>query len=176
MIVQVTRLTCGGFVFAARMNHTICDSLGLVQFLTMVGEIARGASITHFPVWQRELFSARNPPRITCAHHEYETQHCHKETWDTHQMDHRSFFFGPREIATLRNHLPNHLKNSSTFEVLSACLWKCRTIALGLKPNESVGLSPFITARGKLGLQVPNGYYGNAFAFPMALSRAGPLC
>ncbi|XP_017426276.1 methanol O-anthraniloyltransferase [Vigna angularis] len=176
LLFQVTRLTCGGFVFAARMNHTICDSLGLVQFLTMVGEIARGASITQFPVWQRELFSARNPPRITCAHNEYETQHCQKETWDTHEMDHGSFFFGPKEIATLRSHLPMHLQNSSTFEVLSACLWKCRTIALGLKPNETVGLSPFITARGKLGQQVPNGYYGNAFAFPMALARAGPLC
>ncbi|CAJ1930858.1 unnamed protein product [Sphenostylis stenocarpa] len=80
LLVQVTRLRCGGFVFAARMNHTICDSLGLVQFVSMVGEIARGASVSQFPVWQRELFSSRDPPRITCAHHEYETEHCQRET------------------------------------------------------------------------------------------------
>ncbi|KAL3038558.1 hypothetical protein AAZX31_01G139200 [Glycine max] len=178
LLFQVTRLTCGGFAFAARMNHTICDSLGLVQFLTMVGEIARGVSISQFPVWQRELFSARDPPRITYAHHEYDqTKHCsNKDTMDFDQMAHESFFFGPKEIATLRSHLPQHLRKCSTFEILSACLWKCRTKALGLEPNEIVGLSPFITARGKVGLHVPNGYYGNAFAFPMALSKAGLLC
>ncbi|RDX69537.1 Methanol O-anthraniloyltransferase, partial [Mucuna pruriens] len=173
LLVQVTHLTCGGFVFAVRMNHTICDSFGLVQFLTMVAEIARGAPISQFPVWERQLFSARDPPRITCPHHEYEDE---TETWDSNEMAHEAFFFGPNEIASLRNHLPQHLRKCSTFEILSACLWKCRTIALGLKPNEIVGLSPFITARGKQGLQVPNGYYGNAFAFPMALSEAGLLC
>ncbi|XP_020236189.1 methanol O-anthraniloyltransferase [Cajanus cajan] len=146
----------------------------------MVGDIARAAPISKFPVWQRELFSARDPPRITFPHHEYEdeSQHCNKETWDSHEMAHESFLFGPKEIAFLRNnHLPHHLRKCSTFEILSACLWKCRTIALGMNPNETVGLSPFITApRGKVGLQVPNGYYGNAFAFPMAISEAGLLC
>lgn len=74
LLLQVTHLRCGGFVFAARMNHTICDSLGLVQFLTMVGDIARAAPISKFPVWQRELFSARDPPRITFPHREYEDE------------------------------------------------------------------------------------------------------
>ncbi|KAH1234617.1 Benzyl alcohol O-benzoyltransferase [Glycine max] len=90
------------------MKHTICDSLGLVQFLTMVGEIARGAPISPFPVWQRELFNARDAPRITYAHHEYdEIKHFNnKQSRDFDQMAHESFFFGPKEIATLRNHLP----------------------------------------------------------------------
>jgi hypothetical protein len=33
-----------------------------------------------------------------------------------------------------------------------------------------------INARGKQGLHVPNGYYGNAFAFPTAVTKAGSLC
>lgn len=41
-------------------------------------------------------------------------------------------------------------------------------------PNEVVGLSCFITAHGKV--KVPNGYYGNAFVFPTALSQAALLC
>lgn len=180
MIEQVTRLTCGGFVLTTRMNHTMCDSLGLVQFLTMVGEIARGASISQFPVWQRELLSARDPPRITCAHHEYdhhEIVHCNEETTTNNdEMAHESFFIGPKEIESIRNQLPQNLRKCSTFEILSAYLWKCRTKALELNHNEIVGLSPFITAHGKHGLEVPNGYYGNAFAFPIALSKAGLLC
>lgn len=157
------------------MNHTICDTLGLVQFLTMVSEIARGACISQYPVWQREqLFSTGDPPRLARAHPEYD--HDHEIENINNNMTHESFFFGSKEIASIQNHLPQNLKNCTTFDMISACLWKCRTKSLGLNPNEVVGLSPFITARGKPGLEVPSGYYGNAFAFPIALSRAGLLC
>uniref|UniRef100_A0A0E0KYB2 Uncharacterized protein n=1 Tax=Oryza punctata TaxID=4537 RepID=A0A0E0KYB2_ORYPU len=33
LLVQVTRLLCGGFVFAVRVNHTMCDAIGISQFL-----------------------------------------------------------------------------------------------------------------------------------------------
>ncbi|KAK7307390.1 hypothetical protein VNO77_40408 [Canavalia gladiata] len=173
LLLQVTRMRCGGFVLGVRMNHTICDSLGLVQFLRMVGEISRGARVSQFPVWRRELLSARDPPRATFVHHEYDYE---DQIDDRDQMAHESFFFGPKEIASIRNHLPKHLTKCSTLEILSACIWKYRTVALGLKPNEIVGFSTFITARGKQGLIVPNGYYGNAFAFPMVTTKAGLLC
>lgn len=55
-------------------------------------------------------------------------------------------------------------------------MWKCRTEALDLKPSEIVSISPFITARGKQSLDLPDGYYGNAFAFPTAISDAGLIC
>ncbi|XP_054793498.1 LOW QUALITY PROTEIN: benzyl alcohol O-benzoyltransferase-like [Prosopis cineraria] len=92
------------------------------------------------------------------------------------QTVHESFFFGPNHILSLRNRLPRHLRNCSTFELLTACLWKCRTEALDLKPSEIVSISPFITARGKQSLDLPDGYYGNAFAFPTAISDAGLIC
>lgn len=47
-------------------------------------------------------------------------------------------------------------------------------MALELNPDETVGISCFITAHGKI--KIPKGYYGNAFAFPTALSKAGLLC
>ncbi|TQD75265.1 hypothetical protein C1H46_039184 [Malus baccata] len=39
----MTRLKCGGFIFAMRLNRTMFDAIGLAQFLNAVGEIARGA-------------------------------------------------------------------------------------------------------------------------------------
>lgn len=140
--MQVTRLLCGGFIFAVRLNHTVSDSLGLVQFLNTVAEMASGASApSRQPVWQREIYNARDPPRITCVHHEYEEQAIENHNNSTtaimeDNMVHWSFFFGPKEMRLIRMHLPSHLRTSSTFEILSACLWRCRTIALELDPNE----------------------------------------
>ncbi|KAF3447689.1 hypothetical protein FNV43_RR08392 [Rhamnella rubrinervis] len=132
LLIQVTRLVCGGFILALRFNHTMCDEFGLFQFLNTLAEMAQGAQVPSIPpVWQRELLVARLPPRVTCTHHEY-----------------------PQDIP--------------------ACLWKCRTHALKVDPQEVVRVSLFVTARGKQhGLSLPLGYYGNAFAFPAAVSKAG---
>jgi hypothetical protein len=159
------------------------DSLGLSKFLNTVGELALGASTPSLlPVWEREIFNARNPTRVTCVHHEYE-QLTHTEasivmTLREHEKDmaHRSFFFGPSEFKSIRKHIPPHLQKCSKFEVLASFLWRSRTIALQLDPNEVVRLSVMINVRGRQGLKVPSGYYGNAFAYPTAISKAGLLC
>ncbi|TVU02069.1 hypothetical protein EJB05_52435, partial [Eragrostis curvula] len=74
LLVQVTRLLCGGFVLALRLNHTLCDAAGIAQFLSAVGELARGvpAAPTVAPVWRRELLDARDPPRPSFPHPEYD--------------------------------------------------------------------------------------------------------
>ncbi|MED6142927.1 hypothetical protein PIB30_002219 [Stylosanthes scabra] len=150
----------------------------LIQFLEMVATIARDpqALLIHLPVWQRHIFTARDPPRVTCNHPEYEddTTNHNNEDQNHNDMAHESFFFGPKQIMALRKHLPSNLSKCSTLELLAACLWKCRTIALDMNPNEVVSVSCFITAHGKIG--IPKGYYGNAFAFPAAVSEAGTLC
>ncbi|KAG6387629.1 hypothetical protein SASPL_152821 [Salvia splendens] len=65
LLIQVTRLKCGGFVLATRLNHTMSDAAGLVQFMSAVGEFARGNAWPSIqPVWERHLLSALNPPRF----------------------------------------------------------------------------------------------------------------
>ncbi|KAL1801811.1 hypothetical protein ACET3Z_030458 [Daucus carota] len=174
--IQVTRLKCGGFILASRINHTLCDAAGLVQFLTALGEIARGATAPSVPpVWQRELLNARNPPRITCTHHEYDD--VAEINMPLDDMSHRSFFFGPSEIHALRQSLPPHLNQSSSFELITACLWLCRTRSLQLHPEEEVRIHCVVNARTKFVPPIlPLGYYGNAFVYPAALTTAGKLC
>lgn len=152
---QVTQLACGGFVMAVRLNHTICDTLGLVQFLNKVANISRGdaSSASQPPVWRREILQARDPPRVTFTHHEYEDVHDNSNSsavlMDRENMVQASFFFGPKEVAALRKQLPSHLSaESSWFDVITACLWRCRTVALELDPEEVVRLSCAINARG----------------------------
>ncbi|KAF7126664.1 hypothetical protein RHSIM_Rhsim11G0039900 [Rhododendron simsii] len=178
LLLQVTRFRCGGFAFALRLNHTMSDGAGFVQFLNAIAEFAKGkeaAALSVPPVWQRELVSARHPPRITCLHHEYEQViDSNNDDANTTPMQ-KSFFFGPKEIRAIQNHLPPHA-SASTFEVLTACLWKCRTRALALDPNNTVRVSCLINSRGLPGLNVPHGYYGNAIAYPAAVSKAGKIC
>ncbi|CAB4309436.1 unnamed protein product [Prunus armeniaca] len=156
-------------------------SSGLVQFLKAVGEMAQGAQApSTTPVWERELLGARDPPRITCVHHEYEegidAQGPFPRT-NKPNMVQRSFYFGAKEIKAIRNHIPPQLSTCTTFDLITACLWKCRTLALRMNPKQVVRLSCVVSGRGKRhNVRLPLGYYGNAFAFPAAVSEAKAIC
>lgn len=181
LLIQVTRLMCGGFTLAIRFNHTMCDASGLVQFVKTIEEMATGANTPSlFPVWQRKRLCARNPPQVTNVHLEYEEINNNSDTFITtnpNEMDHKSFYFGPKEVRVLKNQLPLHLRNCSTFELLAACMWRCRTIALQLDPKDTVQFSCLVSARAKdYKMDIPSGYYGNAVAFPAVHSKVGALC
>ncbi|ESR59961.1 hypothetical protein CICLE_v10017956mg [Citrus x clementina] len=135
LLIQVTRLTCRGFIFAIRFNHTMS-----------MEDMARGErSPTVFPIWQRQILNARNPPQVP-----------------SDNMAHKSFFFSLKGIKALRNQLPFHLKDCSTFELLLAFLWK---------------FSCIVNVRGKrYKMDIPPGYYGNAFTFSAVCSTAEQLC
>ncbi|XP_057442298.1 benzyl alcohol O-benzoyltransferase-like [Lotus japonicus] len=178
LLIQVTRLKCGGFIFALRLNHTMSDAAGLVQFLNALGEIARGMDKPSIlPVWHRELLNARDPPKVTCTHHEYEQVPDTKGTIiPLDDMTHRSFFFGPSEVATIRSFLPLHQRQCSKFEILTAFLWRCRTIALQPDNDEEVRILCIVNAREKFNPPLPIGYYGNVFALSPAVTSAKKLC
>ncbi|MQM09038.1 hypothetical protein Taro_041899 [Colocasia esculenta] len=180
LFIQVTRLLCGGFVLGIRTNHTMSDAQGILQHLNAMADVARGAPYpTGLPIWRREILAARSNPRVTRIHHEYDKPAAADCTPSApgDQLVLRSFFFRPRDIAALRLLLPPHLRSSSsTFDVLTAYLWRSRTAALGLRPGELVRLMPVVNARAKVPFLIPAGYYGNGFTFPAAVSTAGELC
>ncbi|KAA8527995.1 hypothetical protein F0562_035136 [Nyssa sinensis] len=156
------------------------DALGLVQFLNAVGEMARGAcEPSLLPVWQRELLNARSPPRITCIHHEYEDESNNNSspvTLDHDNLVHQSFLFGPKETKAIKKHLPPHIRSSSTFDVITACVWRSSVTAFRIDSDEVVRVMLMVNVRGMPGLDLPSGYYGNAIASSAAISKAGTLC
>ncbi|XP_061340487.1 benzyl alcohol O-benzoyltransferase-like [Gastrolobium bilobum] len=177
LVIQVTRLKCGGFIVASRLNHTMSDGAGIKQFMNCMGEMARGACEPSIqPVWCRELLMARDPPRITCNHREYERVPSN-DTINSYEDDivHRSFFFGPIEIAAIRRLVPLHLRKCTTFDVITAWFWCCRTKALQLKQEVEVRLMCMANARARFNPPLPDGYYGNAIAYPTAVTTAGKL-
>ncbi|KAM4075869.1 hypothetical protein ACJW30_12G021700 [Castanea mollissima] len=176
--IQVTRLKCGGFIFAIGLNHAISNGIGLVKFMMAVGEVVRGASSPSIlPVWQRHLLNARDPPHVTHAHPEYDEVVDTKGTiFPLDDMSLHFFLFGPTEISALRKFVPHHLSQCSTFELLTAYLWRCRTIAIQPDSDEEVRIIFAINASAKLNPPLPTGYYGNSFALPAAVTTAEKLC
>ncbi|KAI3935848.1 hypothetical protein MKW92_020656 [Papaver armeniacum] len=177
LFIQVTRLTCGGFIFGLKHNHTICDAQGLQQFVKALAEIARGkVSPSILPVWERHLLNARVPPRIMFAHREYDVISNYKEKLSSlDDMVHHSFFFSAKELIALRQYVPPHLQACTTFELLTAWLWRCRTIAVGYDPKEEVRVVIAVSTRGKFHSTLPTGFYGNAVAYPVAVSPTEKL-
>ncbi|XP_054820063.1 benzyl alcohol O-benzoyltransferase-like [Prosopis cineraria] len=180
LLIQVTRLKCGGFICGIRVNHIICDGYGFLLFMKTLSEMANGATEPLIlPVWHRELLNARDPPNITCKHHEYDE--VIDATNSSTNIVHRSFFFGPTEVSSLRRLLPDHLRqSSSSFEVITACLWRCRAKALQVDPHKEVRIMVVVNGHFRRnGLNpplLPKGYYGNAIVFPTAISTIGKLC
>ncbi|KAK8546103.1 hypothetical protein V6N13_067337 [Hibiscus sabdariffa] len=175
LLIQVTRLKCGGFIVALRFNHVMCDGTGLKQFMSAIGEMARGLVIPSIlPVWERHLLDAQDPPKVAFAHHEYDQA----EATDTVPLDdlvERSFFFGADRLSILRRLLPLHLGHCTKFELLTAYLWRCRTIAMDLDPDKEVRMLFAVNARSKFNPPLPSGYYGNAFAIPAAMTTVRNL-
>ncbi|KAF3444347.1 hypothetical protein FNV43_RR14038 [Rhamnella rubrinervis] len=129
--LTVTRLKCGGFIFAIRFNHPMTDGLGIAQFTISLSEMARA-------------------------------------TWSMALSD-----FSPNELRDVRKHLPSHLASCTRSELLTACVWKCRTLALNLDPEEVVQLLIVFDGRGKSnGLSLPSGYYGNVGMVLPVVSKA----
>ncbi|KAJ8555274.1 hypothetical protein K7X08_012770 [Anisodus acutangulus] len=180
MLIQVTRFTCGGFAVAVRVNHMMIDAFGLVLFLNAVTDFVKfkASAPSIIPVWQRNILNARIPPCITCKHPEFEEDIESKNAWLNleNELIQRSFFFGAEEIEAIRNQVSPIHRSSGRFELLTSFLWRHRTISLNLNPEEIVRMTYFVTARGRFEhLKIPHGYYGNAFACPAAVSKAGIL-
>ncbi|KAL1533754.1 benzyl alcohol O-benzoyltransferase-like [Salvia divinorum] len=178
MLIQVTRLKCGGFIFSNCFSHTMCDAIGAFQFLSAVSELARGSAFPSIrPVWERHLLTAHQPPRVSFTHREYDV--ATSLGGGTHatldQMVERSFYFSSAKISALRRSLPPHLKRCSKFEIVAGCMWRGQTIALSPKPDEEIRFSMVVDNRKHINPPLPMGYYGNVIAFPVAITTAGEL-
>jgi hypothetical protein len=190
--LQLTRLKCGGFVIGLHMCHSIADGYGMIQLMVTVAELACGAEAPSIlPVWKREVLSTThsptsiitqpNPsyqPLLNSLDYESESDDVMLSTpLDEMVVDY--FVFGPTEMRTLESQVRgNRAHPATTFELLTAVMWRCRTIALGYKSGQPVRLMLTMNARGRWNRHtlIPWGYYGNAHFSPIAELTVDELC
>ncbi|TVU50657.1 hypothetical protein EJB05_02036, partial [Eragrostis curvula] len=186
---RLTRLKCGGFVAGFHICHNVADGFGMIQLMITIAELACGATVPSIlPVWKRELLCTPHSPfPITYPEPLYEpllnsldspSEDIMLSTPPEHMVS-ECFLFGPRDVATLRSYIPEHIATSTTsFELLTGVMWRCRTIALGYQPSQRVRLMITMNARGRWNrhIPIPWGYYGNAHFSPIAEVTVDKLC
>lgn len=183
--IQVTHLLCGGFIVGTAVNHSVCDAMGIVQFLNAVADIAGGlpAPAVH-ATWSRELLDARSPPAPAFPHREYDMIDILPGGGREDDNIVRSFLFSSTDIAALKEeallpHPEHRLRGGSStatsFEVLAAFLWRARTAALEIPADEEVRLVAVVGFSRIAALGLPSGYYGNKCAYPTVVMTAGEL-
>ncbi|KAE8766652.1 3'-N-debenzoyl-2'-deoxytaxol N-benzoyltransferase [Hordeum vulgare] len=167
-MVQATRFTCGGFAVGIIFRHAVFDGHGAAQFLTAVGELARGFKAPSVaPVWNRDAIP--NPPsplpgQIT----EFRLV--------TQVAD-----ISAQSIARVKDECKQASAAStgevcSTFDAVTAIVFKCRTLALAsaLPDDTEVRMAFAASTRHLLRGVLPavEGYYGNC-VFLACVTRTG---
>ncbi|KAL5229697.1 hypothetical protein ABZP36_028473 [Zizania latifolia] len=188
IFVQVTRFRNNeGFAIGYHFCHSVTDAFGVAQLLDAVYRLVRGEQLTNPPVWERELLSARAPPRVTYEHPAYEplpvATAAAEDVLLTMPLEAmapiRSFRLGPTEMAAIRRQVQaGHLQSATMFVLVTAALWRCRTAALGYGPSQRVRVLVVSSARWiwKRDTPLPRGFYGNTFLPLIAEATAGELC
>ncbi|KAJ0113248.1 hypothetical protein Patl1_03069 [Pistacia atlantica] len=138
LVAQVTRFKCGGFVLGLCMNHCMFDGIGAMEFVNSWGETARGVPLNVPPFLDRKILQARNPPKIEYLHQEFAEIEDKSGTSDLYkdEMLYRSFCFDPEKLEKIKMKAMEDeaLDRCTTFEALSAFVWKARTKALKFFP------------------------------------------
>ncbi|KAG2319404.1 hypothetical protein Bca4012_054349 [Brassica carinata] len=166
---QVTKFPCGGFTIGVALSHAVFDGFGVAMILHALTELAGGKSKPSvMPVWQREQLVRgidNKPARVPGS--KRDSILATSPFMPTDDMVTETITIRPEVIKKLRDTLARedeflNKEGFSTFEVLSACIWKSRSRALNLNLDGTTILGIPVGIRHLLEPPVPKGYYGNS--------------
>ncbi|OEL17552.1 Omega-hydroxypalmitate O-feruloyl transferase [Dichanthelium oligosanthes] len=176
LLVQVTAFACGGFVVGYRSCHAVADGTGAAQFMTAVGELARGAeSISVEPQWSREVIPDPSAsvvgglPDPSCG--------------GSKPLEYLAIDISADQIDRLKNQYTTAYASvggarCSAFEVLLAKAWQSRTRAAGFDADSIVNLCFAMDTRALLQDLLPRGgagFYGNCYYIMRVSAPAGKV-
>ncbi|XP_061356314.1 alcohol acyltransferase 9-like [Gastrolobium bilobum] len=182
LVVQATRLRCGGMILCTAIHHCLCDGIGTSQFLNAWAKLTKDVKtdLTIIPFHERHVLKPRDPPQVKFPHPG------NTRTKPTPQVDlfkfvqsqplvATSFTFGPSEVLRLKKQcVPSTTLNRiTTFEAVAAHTWRSWVRSLNLCPTLVVKLLFSVNVRKKM--KLPEGYYGNGFVIGCAESTVKDL-
>ncbi|KAG0478318.1 hypothetical protein HPP92_013037 [Vanilla planifolia] len=168
-MMQVTEFTCGGFVVGLISVHTIADGLGAAQFISAIGDMARGLPRpTVNPIWARHLIP--NPPKSPLTGP--------PPQFPSFKFQYTTVDFSPESIRQLKSeYFEATGEHCSAFDASIAKTWQARTRAIGFGHEEPVHICFFANTRHLLAGALPQegGFYGNCFYPVAATATAGKV-
>ncbi|KAI3407989.1 uncharacterized protein J3R85_020568 [Psidium guajava] len=179
LVAQVTKFKCGGFVLGLCMNHCMFDGIGAMEFVNSWGEAARGLPLTTPPFLDRTILKSRNPPKVENLHQEFAQIEDKSNTADLYndEMQYGSVCFDPEKLEKLKAKAMKDgvLEKCTTFEALSAFVWRARTKALSMLPDQQTKLLFAVDGRPKFEPPLPKGYFGNGIVLTSSICEAGEI-
>ncbi|KAJ4960719.1 hypothetical protein NE237_020629 [Protea cynaroides] len=179
LVAQVTKFKCGGFVLGLCLNHCMFDGIGAMEFVNSWGETARGLQLSIPPYLDRSILKARDSPKMEFPHHEFAEIEDMSNTENIYQeeMLYRSFSFDPDKLKQLKMNVMKEgiLKQCTSFEALSAFVWRARSQALNLRPDQQTKLLFAVDGRSRFDPPLPKGFFGNGIVLTNSLCSTGEL-
>ncbi|KZV29223.1 omega-hydroxypalmitate O-feruloyl transferase [Dorcoceras hygrometricum] len=179
LVAQVTKFKCGGFVLGLCMNHCMLDGIGAMEFVNSWGEIARGLPLKSPPFMDRTILKSRDPPKPEFEHHEFVDIKDISNTDELYSqgMQYKTFCFDSEKLQRIKSSAleDQTLSHCTTFEALSAFVWRARTEALNLNPNQQTKLLFAVDIRPRFDPPLPDTYFGNAIVLTNSMSNAGDI-
>ncbi|XVF24161.1 hypothetical protein REPUB_Repub13aG0103400 [Reevesia pubescens] len=196
LVVQLTWLKDGNAALGVGINHCLCDGIGSAKFLNLFAELA-STSQTKFaefkfkpkPIWDRHLLNPapfkpwRNNNNNSLSHPEFNRvpDLCgFLARFSNERLVPTSFIFNKMSLNELKKvAFPTSTRlvesNYTSFEVLSAHIWRSWATALNLPSNQILKLLFSINVRDRMKPSLPSGYYGNAFVLGCAQTNVKDL-
>ncbi|XP_078431359.1 uncharacterized protein LOC144703139 isoform X2 [Wolffia australiana] len=176
LAVQLTMLEDGVFL-SCSFNHVVGDGTAFWNFFNAWAEISRSPT-SHLRLYSRPVLErwfpagCRPPIRLPFAH---EGQFI--ERYSAPPLRVKFFHFTAAAVARLKaevNEEPGTNKISS-FQALTACMWRCITRARGIPENETVHCGLAADDRRRFSPRLPEAYFGCCISALVASATAGEL-
>ncbi|XP_058740079.1 acyltransferase GLAUCE-like [Vicia villosa] len=182
-VVQVTSFQCGGFAIGITTSHTSFDGLSFKTFLENLATLASNMPLDVTLCHNRQLLAARSPPRVNFPHPEMikfdniplrTKSSIFKST--SEELDFKVFQLNSKHINCLKEKAKsNNNIHVTSFNVISAHLWRCKTLSGTYDPNKSSTILYAVDIRSRLNPPLPKAYIGNAVLFAYASTKCEEL-
>ncbi|CAH9057828.1 unnamed protein product [Cuscuta epithymum] len=181
LVVQLTWLSDNAAALGVGFNHCLCDGVGSADFLNFLADLAAGkrgaaAELKQKPVWDRHVFDPV-PTRLlnSVSHPEFNRVpdvSNFVSRFSRERLEPTSVIFDGKKLNELKQ--LSELSYTS-FEALSAHVWRSWARALNLPPNQVLKLLFSVNVRSRVKPNLPAGYYGNGFVLGCAQTSAKEL-
>ncbi|XP_021738762.1 protein ENHANCED PSEUDOMONAS SUSCEPTIBILTY 1-like [Chenopodium quinoa] len=169
--IQVTELLDGVFI-GFTMNHSVVDGTSFTHFVSMLSEIFRSddhtTKISHVPIfnvkpWINNYVSPNNTLKLPYLEPEEFIEH----GYETGPLRERIFHFSPASLIALKAKANEECETHtsiSTFQALSALVWRSIARARNLPLNQSISCSILVNGRNRLDPPLSDENFGNVIS------------
>ncbi|KAH7847741.1 hypothetical protein Vadar_029777 [Vaccinium darrowii] len=174
--IQVTELIDGIFI-GCSINHVVADGTSNWHFFDMLSSTFR-AKEKSYEISRPQILTRWFPDgcgpiiNLPFSHH---NQFIRRVESPPHRA--RIFHFSSQTVAQLKKKANSECKTLkiSSFQAVSALLWRCVTRARRVPPHQETTCSMFANNRNRMEPPLPNEYFGNSVQTVSGKASAGEL-